>query len=156
MNDPTGPTNSGGADGDRGAIDEPGLVRRMEHASARLGSQHRQLAAFFSVVTDSLSDASEDAVRVSFERLADAVKSHLTMEENVYLVTLRRLHPNLSETIRGLVDEHQGFRRRIEALEHLLGRGLVEPFAETFALLTSDFEDHERREEAILSSLTRQ
>jgi hypothetical protein len=134
---------------------EPALVRRWERASSRLTAQHRQLETFFTVVSEELTERSMASVRTAFSRLDDAVSAHLEIEEQVYLATLRRLHPDVSEVLRGLVEEHHAFRRRIEHLNEILDRGLLESFAGSFERLSADFLRHERREEEIVSALSR-
>ena len=134
---------------------EPALMRRWERANTRLASQHRQLEAFFTVVTEELPGNSVASVRRAFSRLDDAFTAHLAIEEHVYLATLRRLYPDDSEVLRGLVEEHHAFRRRFERLHRILGRGLLEPFASAFKRLAADFLRHERREAEIVSALRR-
>ena len=136
-------------------LDEPALVHRWERASLRLATQHRQLQTFFTVVTEELTGRSVASVQTAFSRLDDAVSAHLEIEEQVYFATLRRLHPEASEVLRGLVEEHHAFRRRIERLNDFLGRGLLESFAGAFERLSADFLRHKKREEEIVSALPR-
>ena len=116
--------------------------------------EHRGLHAILSEVRASLHDrrASADGL----ERLTAAFDVHFAQEERLYYPAISSLRPELQMRLRGISERHAGFRAQLRRVHALLDEGAVPAAREALASLSSDFEEHEREEEQLLSALDRE
>jgi len=132
---------------------QPGLRLRLRlrNEAQRLSTQHRQLDTFFEMVVVALERGSLQGARASFIRFRDALEAHLTLEDQVFFPAFRGLRPALADTLTGLIEDHERFRRELDQLHDLLAVGSAEAFASGFDTLAEAVSVHERKEEKILS-----
>lgn len=131
--------------------EEPAVKRRVGHFGDRLPAQHRQLDEFFATVIRAMERGSLIAARAVFTRFRDALEAHISLEDRLIFPALRALHPRITSELVRLVEDHDGFRSRLEELSDLLVEGSVEEFCGAFDRLAVVFSQHEEREERLMA-----
>jgi hypothetical protein len=133
---------------------QPGLHLRAAIEHRRISSQHRQLDEIYSLVVTALHGDDLPAARVAFQRFRDAWEAHTSLEDSFYFPALHGLRPGLAPRLDGLVEEHAGFRRELDALEHHFARDDRAAIAVALDAFVGYVADHERREEALAAELS--
>jgi len=116
--------------------------------------EHRGLNAILSEVRASLHDRHASAG--ALERLAAAFDVHFAQEDRLYYPAISSLRPELQARLRGISDRHAGFRAQLHRVHALLDEEALGAARDAFESLASDFEEHEREEEQLLTALARE
>ena len=132
---------------------EPGLALRMQRERRVISSQHRQLGEFLARLAAALDGGRTSEALAAFQRFADALEAHLSLEDGLYFPALRGLRPALEPELESLAGEHQTLRERLVGLARLVEAGHCDGSAHALERLAGDLADHEGREERLLASL---
>ena len=116
--------------------------------------EHRGLNAILAEVRASLHD--RHATAAALEHLAGAFDVHFAQEDRLYYPAISSLRPELQRRLRGISDRHAAFRAQLQRVHALLDEGALRAAREAFESLASDFEEHEREEEQMLTALDRE
>lgn len=141
-------------DGRPGREGQPGLERRMGREARRISSQHRQLDELYGMVADALELADAEAARLAFQRFADALDAHFSLEDGLYFPALHGLRPELGGPLADLARQHGELRQDVAAVRNHLEQGDLEGAAAALDRLVPALARHEGVEERLLAGLT--
>ena len=133
------------------APSDRGLAQRMQREAARISSQHRQLDDFHDVVSAALARGDAAGARSAFERFADALEAHLSLEDEFYFPALHGLARELTPELVALSEEHAALRTGMRSVADCLATASPDACASALAGWIAELSAHERREEALLA-----
>jgi hypothetical protein len=133
---------------------QPGLERRMGREARRISSQHRQLDDLYGLVAQGLAEGDPPGTRVAFQRFADALDAHFSLEDGLYFPALHGLRPELGEPLAELAREHVRLREEVAGVQECLDRDDLDAAGSALDRLISDLARHEGVEERLLADLT--
>jgi len=136
--------------------EQPGLRRRLAHASRRLPVQHEYLDALFATTRRALERNTPAEAREALHAFRGALDAHFALEEQVHFPGLHGLEPERDREIEVLVLDHHALRDRLLALESRVGRETRDEIARSFAELGASLRDHETREERLFAAAVRE
>ena len=123
----------------------------IEHAVAE---QHRRLDAMFEETLAAMREgAASDAIRETFERLREALETHLAQEDQLYYPSLGALRPVHRTVLDSLVAAHDGFRSRLDAIDARLTHQDLVAAERELGAFCSAFAVHEASEERLLRGI---
>lgn len=132
--------------------EQPGLRRRLAHASRRLAVQHEYLDALLATTRRALERNTPAEAREALHAFRGALDAHFALEEQVHFPALHGLEPARDREIEALVLEHRALRDRLLVLEGKVGREPRDGVARAFVELGASLRDHEDREERLLEA----
>jgi len=131
---------------------EIGLRHRVERIVRQISSQHRSLGVLYGDLTAAFGRHARDRASVLYERYAEAVSAHFSLEEACLFPACRGLNPGISDELRALCLEHGFFLEKMRRLQRRVfedgvadGRGALGEF---YAAI----EAHEDKEERLVRS----
>ena len=132
---------------------ETGLRHRLRRALRQTAHQHEHLRALHKRLDDALEGGAVAAVRAAAERLHAALAAHFELEDAVIFPAYHgRAHSSAGE-LNALVQEHRRYLAELERMRAQLDATALSTFAAAYRAFSESIGDHERREEALLSSL---
>jgi hemerythrin len=127
------------------------MTPKNDSIGQAVAEQHRRLDAMFGETLATLREsAAPDVIRLTFERLRDALEAHLTQEDRLYYPSLGVLRPVHRAVLDGLIAAHDGFRSRLEEIEARLGKQDLGEAERALGAFCSAFAAHEASEEQLL------
>jgi hemerythrin-like domain-containing protein len=135
--------------------EQPGLRRRLAHASRRLSVQHEYLDALLATTRRALERNTPPEAREALHAFRGALDAHFALEEQVHFPALHGLDPARDREIEVLVLEHRALRDRLLVLEGKVGREPRDGVARDFVDLGAALRDHESREERLFEASAR-
>jgi hypothetical protein len=132
---------------------ETGLRHRLRRALRQTAHQHEHLRALDGRIEDALERGAVDAVRAAVERLQAALAAHFELEDAVIFPAFHGLAQHSARELNALAREHRRYLAELESLRAQLGATTLATFAAAYRTFSAAIGDHERREEALLSSL---
>lgn len=128
---------------------------RMHAETQRISSQHRQLDDFHAVVLGALERGDTYGARTAFDRFADALEAHLSLEDEFYFPALHGLAREFTSELTALSEEHAALRTGIRGVADCLRSASSEACTSALAGWIAELTAHERREEALLARVQR-
>jgi iron-sulfur cluster repair protein YtfE (RIC family) len=132
---------------------ETGLRHRLRRALRQMVQQHEHLRALHRRLDDALERGAVDAVHAAAERLHAALTAHFELEDAVIFPAIHGLAQRSVHDLNALAREHRRFLAELERLREQLDAAALVQFASAYRAFSAAVGDHERREEALLSSL---
>ena len=127
---------------------------RKDFYERAVAIEHRRLEALFEEVLGALREGRPlEVIRGAFATLADTLVAHVKQEDRIYYPAVAKLHPQHQEVLRGLVEVHRDFRRRLSEIGKQLAAADVGAAERALAEYAEDFAKHEAVEEQLLSSI---
>ncbi|MDH3687477.1 MAG: hemerythrin domain-containing protein [Myxococcales bacterium] len=135
-------------------VSQPGLRTRMGQESRRISSQHRQLDTLYGLIVAALRGGERDRAERALQRFGDAFDAHISLEDGFYFPALRGMQAHVGAELDGLSEEHERFRRDLEALNAEIRVDSLDAVEVSLDDFITRVAAHEGREEALLASLT--
>jgi len=132
---------------------ETGLRHRLRRALRQKAQQHEHLRSLHKRLDDALECGAIDAVRAAAERLHAALAAHFELEDAVIFPAFHGLAHRSARDLNALAQEHRRYLAELERLRAQLDATTLETFEAGYRAFSAAIDDHERREEALLSSL---
>jgi len=132
---------------------ETGLRHRLRRALRQTAQQHVHLRSLHARLDDALERGAVDAVRVAAEKLHTALQAHFELEDAVIFPAFHGLAQRSAQDLNALAREHRRYLAELERLRTQLDVAALATFAGDYRSFSAAVGDHERREEALLSSL---
>jgi iron-sulfur cluster repair protein YtfE (RIC family) len=137
------------------APSDRGLAQRMQRETGRISSQHRQLDDFHVAVSAALARGDAAGACTAFERFADALEAHLSLEDEFYFPALHGLARELAPELAALAEEHAALRTGMRSVADCLKAASLDACVIALAGWITELSAHERREEALLARIQR-
>ena len=128
----------------------------MGREARRISSQHRQLDELYAMVEDALRLGEPEAARLAFQRFADALEAHFSLEDGLYFPALHGLRPALAGPLAELAREHVRLREDASAVREHLDRDDLVGAAQALDRLIPALAKHEGVEEQLLAGIARE
>jgi iron-sulfur cluster repair protein YtfE (RIC family) len=132
---------------------ETGLRHRLRRALRQTAQQHQRLQLLHRRLDEALERGALDAVHAAAQRLHAALKAHFELEDAVIFPAFHGLAQRSAHDLNALAREHRRYLTELERLCAQLDAAALAKFAGAYRNFSTDLADHERREEALLSSL---
>ena len=132
---------------------ETGLRHRLRRALRQTAQQHEHLRVLHHRLDDAPERGAVDAVRAAAERLHAALTAHFELEDAVIFPAFHGLAQRSAHDLNALAREHRRYLAELERMRARLGAAALVQFASAYRPFSAAVGDHERREEALLSSL---
>jgi len=132
--------------------EQPGLRRRLAHASRRLPVQHAYLDALVATTRRALERNTPAEAREALHAFRGALDAHFALEEQVHFPGLHGLAPEHDREIEALVLGHHALRDRLLVLEGQVGREPRDVVARAFVDFGGALREHETREERLFEA----
>lgn len=129
--------------------DTVGLNRRLLIEARRMTKQHERLGMLWTALLEPLANDDLEGARRPLEVLADGLRAHFSVEEDVEFPALHRGDPARSAALQRIIEEHVHFRKTLDRMQALVARSDLEGLSEAAAELAAEMSDHEAREEAL-------
>ena len=135
---------------------ESGLRYRMRRALRQIGDQHRQLHEIHGRLRAAIASGERRDARDAFVRYRHAIGAHFELEDGTFFPALHGLHPEEQEPLDALSGEHAQLLAALQRLAALLEEPEPERFVRGLDAFRRDFEQHERREEALVARIAQE
>jgi hypothetical protein len=140
-------------EGRRDVIDDTvGLTRRLVIEARRMTKQHERLGLLWTALLEPLANDDLDGARRPLEVLADGLRAHFSVEEDVEFPALHGGDPARTAKLQRIIEEHVAFRAALERMQALAAGNDLAGLAEAAADLAASMTDHEAREEALFKA----
>lgn len=126
---------------------------RRHPSLERWWREHSDLDRLVSELDEALGCRSPGRASEAFSEFADALRSHFTLEENVYFPLVERLRPETAPMVREARLAHLDLLRELEGLEGHLAAEDIPAARSSLGTLLSRFRHHEKLEGDIIHSL---
>jgi hypothetical protein len=127
-----------------------GLRHRIERMVRQIGSQHRSLGALYGDLTEAFGMDARTRASGLYERYAEAISAHFSLEEACLFPACRGLNPEIGRELHELCLEHEFFvtemkrlQRRVFEDEAADGKGALDEFYAAIGV-------HEKKEERLV------
>jgi len=132
---------------------ETGLRHRLRRALRQTAQQHEHLRVLHRRLDESLAHGGVEAVRAAAARLQAALAAHFELEDAVIFPAFHGLAQRCARDLNALAREHRHYLVEFEYLRARLDAAALATFADAYRAFAAALGEHERREEALLSSL---
>ncbi|MBW2287387.1 MAG: hemerythrin domain-containing protein [Deltaproteobacteria bacterium] len=132
---------------------ETGLRHRLRRALRQMAHQHEHLRALRRRLDEALERGAVDAACAAADRLHQALKAHFELEDAVIFPAFHGLAQRSAQDLNALAREHRRYLLEFERLRAQLGTTALATFAGAYRAFSAAVDDHEQREETLLSSL---
>lgn len=129
--------------------DSVGLNRRLAIEARRMVKQHERLGTLWTALLEPLANEDLEASRRPLEVLADGLRAHFAIEEEVEFPALHGGDPARTAALQRIIEEHVAYRAALERMQACAARGDLAGLSEQAAELAASMTDHEAREEAL-------
>ena len=131
--------------------DSVGLGRRLIIEARRITKQHERLGEIWTAFLEPLANEDLAAARPIFIILADGLRAHFAIEEEVEIPALHGRDHARTKALQRIIDDHVEYRAALDRLADALDRDDLAVASEEAAALAAAITDHEKREEAIFA-----
>jgi len=130
-----------------------GLRFRMRRVARKMAAQHHHIHEILRDFDRALTGGDRQRVGEVFEGYRSALEAHFALEEEVFFPGLHGLHPEHSDELNALSDDHATFAEELDRLAEILLHDGLESFGRAFRDLVADLGQHEQQEERIVRRL---
>ena len=135
--------------------DSVGLGRRLVIEARRITKQHEKLGELWTAVLEPLANDDLDGARRPFAVLAEGLRAHFAIEEEVEIPALHGADVERTAALEQIVADHVEYRVALDRIAERMASDDLAGTAEEAAALAAKITEHEAREEALFARRSR-